>query len=49
MVIKFCKCSEDVKCEFYDFVYYGFWVEYNDLMYWVDELILVEKEMIGEE
>lgn len=49
MVTKSCKCSEDVKREFYDFAYHGLRAEHNDLMHRVEELTSVEKEMTGEE
>lgn len=49
MVTKSCKCSEDVKREFYDFAYHGLRAEHNDLIHRVDELTSVEKEMTGEE
>ncbi|RMX43054.1 hypothetical protein pdam_00015297 [Pocillopora damicornis] len=49
MVTKSCKCSEDVKREFYDFAYHGLRAEHNDLIHRVEELTSVEKEMTGEE
>lgn len=44
-----CKCSEEVKREFYDFAYHGLRAEHNDLVHRVKELKSVEEEMTGEE
>lgn len=49
MVAETCKCSEDVKREFYDFAYHGLRAEHNDLVHRVEDLRSAQEEMSDEE
>ena len=48
-VAETCKCNEDLKTEFRDFVYYGMRAIHHDLGYRVTELESVQSEMTEEE
>ena len=49
MVAETCTCNEDLKREFYDFVYHGLRAEHNDLVHRVKELESSQAEMSDEE
>ena len=44
-----CKCSEEVRREFYDFVYHGLRVEHNDVVHRVKDLATTQGKMTAEE
>ncbi|XP_068721603.1 uncharacterized protein [Montipora capricornis] len=48
MISETCKCSEDLKREFYDFAYHGLRVDHDELVYRVKDLEESVEEM-GEE
>ena len=45
MIAETCKCSEDLKREFYDFAYHGLRAEHNDLVLRVKDLESLQAEM----
>ena len=49
MVAETCKCSEDLKREFYDLAYHGLRAEHNDLVVHVKDLESLQSEMSVEE
>ena len=49
MVAETCKCSEDLKREFYDFAYHGLRAEHNELVHRVQDLESALPEMSEEE
>lgn len=49
MVSETCKCSEDLKRDFYDFAYHGLRAEHNELVHRVKDLESTEPDMSGEE
>ena len=49
MVPQACRCSEDLKKEFYDFVYHGLRAEHNELVHRVQDLESALEEMSEEE
>ena len=49
MAAETCKCSEDLKREFYDFAYHGLRAEHNDLVPRVKDLESFKAEMSDEE
>ena len=49
MVTETCKCSEDVRREFYDFAYHGLRAEHNELTHRVEDLELALPQMSEEE
>ena len=49
MAAETCKCSEDLKTEFYDFAYHGLRAEHNDLVARVIDLESFQAEMSDEE
>ena len=49
MVSETCKCSEDLKRDFYDFAYHGLRAEHNELVHRVKDLESTEPEMSKEE
>ena len=49
MAAETCKCSEDLKREFYDFAYHGVRAEHNDLVPRVKDLESFQAEMSDEE
>ena len=44
-----CKCSEEVRREFYDFTYHGLRAEHNDVMQRVEDLATEQEIMTAEE
>ena len=44
-----CKCSEEVRREFYDFAYHGLRVEHNDVVHRVEDLATTQGKMTAEE
>ena len=48
MVSETCKCSEDLKRDFYDFAYHGLLADHNELVHRVEDLEDTVQEM-GEE
>ena len=44
-----CKCSEEVRREFYDFAYHGLRAEHNDVVHRVEDLEMAQGEMTAEE
>ena len=49
MVTETCKCSEDLRREFYDFVYHGLRAEHNELTHRVEDLESALPEMSEDE
>ena len=49
MLAECCKCSEEVKREFYDFACYGLRAEHNDVMHRVEYLAMAQEKMTDEE
>ena len=49
MVAETCKCSEDLKKDFYDFAYHGLRAEHNELVHRVEDLVSALPEMSEEE
>ncbi|XP_022791721.1 uncharacterized protein LOC111330974 [Stylophora pistillata] len=49
MVAETCKCSEEVKREFYDFAYHGLRAEHNDAVHRVEDLATAQDKMTDEE
>ena len=49
MVTETCKCSEDLRREFYDFAYHGLRAEHNELTHRVEDLESALPEMSEEE
>ena len=49
MLAECCKCSEEVKREFYDFACYGLQAEDNDVMHRVEYLAMAQEKMTDEE
>ena len=49
MVAECCKCSEEVKREFYDFAYHGLRAEHNDVLHRVEDLATEQEIMTAEE
>ena len=49
MVAETCKCNEDLKREFHEFVYYGLIAKHNDLVHRVNDLESSQAEMSDEE
>ena len=44
-----CKCSEEVRREFYDFAYHGLRAEHNDVVHRVEDLEMAQGKMTAEE
>ena len=44
-----CKCSEEVRREFYDFAYHGLRAEHNDVVHRVKDLATKQGKMTAEE
>ncbi|XP_066020027.1 myosin heavy chain, clone 203-like isoform X2 [Pocillopora verrucosa] len=49
MVPECCKCSEEVKREFYDFAYHGLRAEHNDVVHRVEDLATTQEKMTDED
>ena len=49
MVKEACKCSEDLRKDFYDLAYYGLRAEHNELFHRVKDLESAQEEMSEEE
>ena len=49
MVTECCKCSEEVRREFYDFTYHGLRAEHNDVVHLVEDLATEQGIMTAEE
>ena len=49
MVAEMCKCSDDLRREFFDFAYHGLRAEHNDLVCRVNDLESSQTEMYDEE
>ena len=49
LIAETCKCSEDLKREFYDLAYHGLRAEHNDLVLRVKDLESLQAEMSVEE
>ena len=49
MVKEACKCSEDLRKDFYDLSYYGLRAEHNELVHRVKDLESAQQEMSEEE
>ena len=49
MVSECCKCSEEVKREFYDFAYHGLRAEHNDVVHRVEDLATTQEKMTDED
>ena len=49
MVTECCKCSEEVRREFYDFTYHGLRAEHNDVVHRVEDLEMAQGKMTAEE
>ena len=49
IVAECCKCSEEVKREFYDFAYHGLRAEHNHVVHRVEDLVMAQEKMTDEE